>query len=259
MQGLYGIIQGAASVVAIIFSIIWSKNYNVSKWKAIPICITSQFLGFIIVFLLTWIENGFTKFGAQNAIRFYPFLLLIGFLEAKVFKEDFLKVIEFQAVTMPLTYGLGHFACLIPNCCSGFHYQPGTIGFTIANALTGTDQLPLQIFESVSALLIFVITVIIAIKTKFKIKGYLFALYHVLFGFTRFLWEFLRDNQKIIQFGPINGATSSFESNGVAMWGISNLAIWSLAILIIGIGLFIVLKIYHNKQEQKQKETTTVS
>lgn len=251
MQGAYGFIQGLALVVAIIFTVFWAKNYKISKWKAFPICVTSQFLGFLFVFLLTWIENGFTKFGAQNAVRFYPFLLLIGILEAKVFREKILTIIEFQAVTIPLTYGLGHLACLVPKCCGGFHYLEGSAGFVVANALTGTDQLPLQLFESISALLIFVIIVIMAIKSKFKVKGYLFALYHVLFGATRFLWEFLRDNDKIIKFGPINGATSSFESNGIAMWGISNLAIWSLAILAVGIGLFIGLKIYHNKQEKK--------
>lgn len=247
MIGLYELLQGVALMVSVGFTVFWAKNYNVSRFKALPIAITSQFLGFVLVFLLTWIENGFTGFGAQNAVRAYMFNILFGLLEAKVFRVDLLTVLDSQAATIPLCYGIGHFACLIPNCCAGFHYQEGSIWYSIAHSLTGTDQLPMQIFESATALIIFVIIIVIAIKTRFKVTGYLFALYHVLYGGTRFLWEFLRDNEKIIKFAPMNDAISSVENNTVAYWGISNLALWALGIFGVGIILFICLKKYHSK------------
>ena len=250
MRNLYEIIQGASLVISVGFTVFWAKNYKVSRLKAFPIAITSQFLGFALVFLLTWIENGFTGFGAQNAVRAYMFNILFGFLEAWIFRVDLLTVLDFQAATIPLCYGIGHFACLIPNCCAGFHYQKGSAGYAIAHALTGTDQLPIQIFESVTALLIFATIVVIAIKTRFKVTGYLFALYHVLYGGTRFLWEFLRDNEKIIKFAPMNGAVSSYENNSIAVWGISSLALWALGIFLVGVIMFVCFSIYHRKRKQ---------
>lgn len=256
MEKLYESLQGVALVAATLFTTFWAKNYKVSRLKAFPIAVISQFLGFVLVFLLTWIENGFTGFGAQNAVRAYVFNILFGILEAKLFKIDFLTVLDFQAATIPLCYGIGHFACLAENCCAGFYYQEGTAGYAIAQALTGTSQLPNQIFESVSSLLIFAIIVIIAIKTKFKVTGYLFALYHVLFGGTRFLWEFLRDNEKIIVFGPMTGAKTL--GGKEAVWGISSLAIWALAILAVGIIMFVVFKKYHNRNNESENNNTNV-
>lgn len=253
MEKLYESLQGVALVVSIAFTVFWAKNYKVSRLKAFPIAVISQFLGFALVFILTWIENGFTGFGAQNAVRAYVFNIVFGIIEAKLFKIDLLTVLDFQAATIPLCYGIGHFACLAENCCAGFYYQEGTAGYAIAQALTGTAQLPNQIFESVSSLLIFAIIVFIAIKTKFKVTGYLFALYHVLFGATRFLWEFLRDNEKIIVFGPMEGAKTLYGFD--AVWGISSLAIWALAILAVGIVMFIVLKKYHNRSNSSNEDS----
>lgn len=246
MKNVYESMQIVAVFVAIIFTVCWAKNYGVGKLKALAITVISEFVGFMIVFLLTWIENGFKNFGAQNAVRCYPFLILFGFFEAWIFHMDVLRVCDFQAVLMPLTYGLGHFACLADHCCAGFYYLPDTFEYKIARALTGTYQLPMQVFESVSALIIFVIVVIYCVKTRFKVTGYAFALYHVLFGGTRFLWEFLRDNDKIITIAPMTGAVTV--EGKTAVWGISNLAIWSLAILLVGVCMFIWLNKYNKRQ-----------
>ena len=248
MNNLYAFLQSFSVVGSIAFTIFWAKKYKASMFKVIPIAVISNLLTYALIFLLAWIENGFTNFGAQNAVRAYVFTILICWLESKLFKMDLLTVMDFQAITVPLSYGIGHFACLGPNCCAGFYYQEGTVGYKIAQALTGTAQLPNQIFESVTALTIFTIIVVIAIKTKFKATGYMFALFYVLFGGTRFLWEFLRDNEKVIVFGPMNGATTI---NGYeAVWGISSLALWALAIFAVGVIMFAALIIHHSNKEQ---------
>ena len=235
---------------ALAVSMFLAKYYGIGRTKAFLINVISQIVCFAGVFILTWMENGFQRFGEQNAVRVYPFLVLIALLDCKLFKVDFLRCMDYQSITMPLIYGVGHFACLARMCCFGFHYQEGSAGYAVAHALTGTDQLPMQIFESVSSLLVFAIVIIVAVKTRFKVTGYLLAICQILFGGMRFFWEFLRDNNKLIVFGPMNGAVN--EAGEQAVWGISNLAFWALAIFAAGVILFVCLKIYHSKESKTQ-------
>ena len=76
-------------------------------------------------------------------------------------------------------------------------------------------------------------------------RGYLFAFFQIGFGFTRFFWEFLRDNDKLIVFGPMKDAVDA--TGRQAMWGISNLAIWAVATFLAGVLLAVGLAIYHKK------------
>ena len=238
-----------AVILSTVFGIFWAKHYGIGKLKAFLLLAFSQVVAYPAVFLLTWIENGFKGFGAQNAVRFYVFSALVGLIECKIFKIDFRKCIDFQAVIPPLCYGLGHFACLAKMCCFGYHYIEGSLPYKIAHALTGTDQLPMQVLESVSALVVFVIVAIVAVKTRYKVTGKLLVLYQILFGLSRFFWEFLRDNKKMIIFAPMKNATG-VEAHG-AVWGISNLALWALAIALAGVILWIILKATEKGTEEK--------
>lgn len=242
---LYEVGQILGMILSIAFTTFWATRYGIGKLKGFLISVVSEVLGYVAIFVLTWVESGFKVFGAQNAVRAYPFLVLFVLLESKLFRVDFYKCLEFQAVAVPLSYGLGHFACLARMCCFGFHYQEGTAGYTVAHALTGTDQLPMQIFEAVSSLLLFALIVIIAVKTRYKTTGILFVLFQVLFGGGRFLWEFLRDNDKLIVLGPMKGAMNSLREP--AVWGISNLAFWALAIFCAGVILWIGLRLHRGK------------
>ena len=247
-MSMYNIIQKSGLVIAALFTVFWAKNFSVGKLKALAITVATQFMVIMSSVILTWIENDFQNFGAKNAVRGLPLLLLFGLLEAWVFRMDLLKTCDFQAMMIPMAYGLARFGCLAASCCRGFYYLPGTTEYEIAHALTGSYQLPIVVLEAVSSVMISVIIIIYSIKTRFKVTGYAFALYHVLYGSVRFLGEFLRDNEKIITFGPMYGA---FTSEGkVAVWGISSLAIWSLAIFAVGVVMFICLRIYHKKHAE---------
>jgi len=137
-----------------------------------------------------------------------------------------------------LGYGVGHYACIFAGCCHGFQYHEGTFMYKIAFALTGTNMLPLQFLESTSAMLIFVILLVVAAKMKYKTNGRLFCLWYWLYGLTRFAWEFLRDNKKVIVFAPLKQADGDF--------GISSLAIWSLLMVAAGVAVYWNIK----KEEQ---------
>ena len=246
--------QVLAMIISAVFIVFWAGHYGIGKGKALLITVFSQVVCFALVFVLTWVENGFKGFGAQNAIRAYPFMALLAPLEAKLFGVDFKRCFEFQTISSPLNYGLGHFACLARMCCFGFHYQEGTFGYTVAHALTGTDQLPMQIFESVSALIIFGIFVIYGYKTKFKVTGVSYAIMQMIFGCSRFFWEFLRDNDKLIVLAPMKGTVNDIHQEGV--WGISNLALWAAALFVAGIILLVFLKVYNRKEAARLHATS---
>jgi len=247
MKNVYEITQIIALLIATLFTAFWAKNYGIGKLKAIAIIAISQFVSFMLVFFLTWVENGFKNFGAQNIVRGFPFLILVFWIESKLFDMDFLKLCDFQIVHTPLAYCLARYGCIVENCCSGFYYyKPDSIEYKIAHTLTGSYQMPVQAFEAITSLIIFVIIVVYCVKTRFKATGYAFVLFHILYGGTRFLWEFLRDNNKIIKFARMDGALTV--EREAAYWGISNLAIWSLAIFVVGVVMFICLRRYHKRQ-----------
>ena len=247
---MYGIIQALSMVAAVVFGIFYGKKYGIGKGKSFLITLFNVVFGFMAVFILTWLET--RKFGAQNAVRGYCFSALFVLAESKIFRVDFRKCLDFQSFFPSLSYGLGHFACLFPKCCYGFQYNEGSTMYNIAHALTGTNQLPMQLFEAFSALAVFAIVLIVSAKGKFKGTGRMMVLYQILFGAERFFWEFFRDNKKVIIFAPLKDAVSI--SSREAYFGISNLALWAAAIVIAGIILLIVLNAQDKKKAAKEIE-----
>ena len=249
---MYGLIQFLAVVAAVVFGTFYGKYYGYGKFKAFLMCLTNEVLGYSLVFVLTWINNGFKHFGSQNAITMYTSTALICILICKIFKTEFGRCLDFLCLGPQLTYGIGHFACLIPKCCFGFQYTEGSAMYNVANALTGTNQLPNQLWESVSALLVFAIVLIVAIKGKFKSTGKLMALQQILFGVSRFGWEFLRDNKKVITLAPMKDAVSvEFHT---AVWGISDLALWAAGVFVAGVVLLIVLNAMDKKKSKEPEK-----
>ena len=243
---MYNTIQALSVVISLLFGTFYGQKYGFGKFKSFLITLFTQVAGFAGIFVLTWIESGFKKFGSQNAVRVYVLCTFFVWLEHKIFKVDFRKCLDFQGITPALGYGIAHLACLFPRCCFGFQYVEGSTMYKIANALTGTNQLPMQLWESLYALLLFAVLLIVAYKGKFNGSGKLIAWFQIFFGAGRFGWEFLRDNKKLIILAPMKDAVS-VEAHG-AVWGISNLALWAAATFIVGIITLIILNSFDKKK-----------
>lgn len=250
---MYEAIQVLSIIVAVLFGMFYAKNYGIGKVKGLLIGLFTQVIGFALIFILTWVESGFKNFGSQNAVRVYAFSAFIVMLESKIFKVDFRKCLDFQGIVPPLAYGVAHLACLFPKCCFGFSYTEGSAMYDIAMKLTGTDKLPMQLNESLSALIIFAVLLAVAFRSKFSNGGRILAYYQIAFGAERFMWEFLRDNKKVIRIAPMQNALSA-EPYG-AWWGISNLAIWSFAIFVAGVVLLICL----NRADKKDQKISKIN
>lgn len=232
-------------LIYIVVLTLYGKKYGFSKIKSFLLGIIAVAVDYSAILILTWIENGFRSFGAQNAVRVFVFNPLFIYIISKLMKVDYRKYCDYNAFPAMVWYGLGHFACLTTNCCCGFAYHEGTTMYQIANFLTGTNMLPQQIFESIGALTIAAVLYGIGIKYKFQTKGYMYYIMLILYGSQRFIAEFFRDNNKLIIFGEMTSADGYI--------GISNLALWALAMLVEGV-ILLVLTVRWDKKHSKENQ-----
>ncbi|MBE6812203.1 MAG: prolipoprotein diacylglyceryl transferase [Ruminococcaceae bacterium] len=243
---MYALIQGIAMLIYVIVLTLYGKAYGFSRPKSFILGFLAVSIDYVVILLMTWVENGFQGFGAQNAVRVFVFNPLLIYIVAKIMKVDFRKYLDYNAFPGMLWYGLGHFACLTTGCCQSFTYKEGSFMYDIAHALTGTGMLPQQILESVGALLIAGILLAVGIKYKFKTNGYMYLIMLMLYGTQRFFFEFFRDNEKLIVIKDMVSANGQI--------GISNLAFWAAAMAIEGAILLAVMVIYDKKHKKAEIE-----
>jgi len=244
---MYDLVQAIAIVVYLVFITFYGKNFKVSKLKSFLLGVAGMIVYLVLVKFLAWAESGFKSFGSENGIRVYVLLPIFMYVLAKIAKVDPLKLFDMEAAACVLMYGVSHLACIFAGCCHGFEYYEGTAMYKIANALTGTNMLPVQLGESICALLVFALVFIIGHIKKYETNGTLLCTWYIVFGAQRFLWEFLRDNNKVIKFVKMQQADGYI--------GISNLAIWSALMFLTGIILLIV---FRNIQKKKAAEKEVV-
>ncbi len=246
---MYALIQGISMVIYVIILTLYGKRYGFSRPKSLLLGSLAVSIGYVLILLMTWIENGFKNFGAQNAIRSYFFVPLLVYLVAKALKVDFRKFGDMLAYPGMVWYGIGHIACIAEGCCHGFEYKQGTVMYDIAYALTKTNMLPQQIFETIGAFIIAAILYGVGYKYKFQTKGYMYYIMLMLYGSQRFIFEFFRDNEKLIVFKDMASADGQI--------GISNLALWAFAMFIEG-AILLTVFVYRDKKKEKESELVAV-
>ena len=99
---------------------------------------------------------------------------------------------DFIAPCVCLAHGISHLGCVFIGCCEGYPCRLGIYNHRYLDPL-----FPVQICEAVTALAIVAFLVWLNIKKKYPNDGKSFPIMLMLFGSTRFLWEFARNNEKI--------------------------------------------------------------
>lgn len=253
---LYSTIQVLSIIAWVVFNFVYGRRYGYSKSKSFFLAVMYVAFTWFFIFFLTWVCNGFKSFGQQNAVRAFSTLPLVAWIESKIFKIDFRDYLDCCAIGPALTYFVGHIACIFEGCCHGFEYEEGTAAYNIAMKLTGTNMLPQQAFEAFAALLVCLAVYFIAVKHNHHWGGRLLPITLIIYGVQRFFWEFLRDNDKLIIFKEMTGAVRHYpEGSPVAYWGISELALWSVEMIIEGI-IFII--VFNHIDKKKAAEITPV-
>ena len=121
-----------------------------------------------------------------------------------------------------------HIGCIFPGCCHGY---PSPWGLFSNNA--GTVCFPIQLIEAASSVLIGLL--LAAFFMRGKQEGLLYGWYLLLFGSTRFIWEFFRNNEKI--------------------WnGVSELAMHALVAAILGLAILVTVCLRRRGNKKYEKK-----
>lgn len=178
---------GAITVLAVGYFTGKKRGFNFAKSILYIVC--AIILGYLLLWVTSWVFGG-GKVNGLNFVRIVTFLPVPIWLLTQLFKDDFASVTDFIAPLVAIFHGVTHIGCIFPGCCHGYPAEWG-----IYSNEAGAVCFPNQLMEAFSSILIGILLLNMLIKGYQQ--GKIYAWYLVLFGSTRFCWEFLRDNEKI--------------------------------------------------------------
>lgn len=180
-------------VTIFVFNGFYGKKYKIPPWKSIALTIITYLIAYIWVYILAWIENSFTNWGANNIVRAFVWFPLIALLPVHFLKLDRKKAIDMVAPSAALVQAVSHIGCIFSGCCRGYPMNPG-----IYNPVVDTTLFPIQLVECAVALIVALCCIFYAWRNDFDGSGKVYPIFLILFGITRFGLEFLRENDKIV-------------------------------------------------------------
>jgi phosphatidylglycerol:prolipoprotein diacylglycerol transferase len=185
-------------------------KYGVKRFNGLALATCTYLTAYALMLVLFWIITG--NFGGQNVIRVFLFVPLILLLYANTFDVDLKVSLDFAAPVLCIAQAFGKIGCTVSGCCESFIEVP----WGVYNAYTETRLFPVQICEGITALIIAISVIIMAFRQDFRCRGTTMAWMWVMFGSTRVIWEFFRANEKLFL-------------------GLSELALWSIALTVAGV------------------------
>lgn len=201
-----------------LFNVWYGKKRNISPKRAIITTLIVYPVTYIWIYLQCWAETGFTRFGGNNIVRGFVYIPLFAWPVAKLFKYSWRQVCDFIAPCVPLCHAVSHVGCIFVGCCEGYACSWG-----FYNPRYDGPAFPVQLFEAATAFAIFWWLVRRSKQKNFAVDGLSYPIMLMLFGSTRFLWEFARANNKLV-------------------WGISTLAFHALFMAAVGLALYLYLR-----------------
>lgn len=202
-------------VVVAAFCLVYRRHYGYGWFRSLVIPLMFLLSLNIFILLMGWALTGFTFFGQKNIVVGYPFVPLMAVGFARLLKDDWRRMLDFMTPGLPLTQVVAKISCCFVGCCFGYPMERG-----IWNPIFEQTLFPVQILEGLVALGVCVACAAVAKKQDYRVTGRTYPVFLILFGGTRFFLEFLRLNPK-------------------RFWGISNLALWALLMVVVGTIWFI--------------------
>lgn len=192
-QTVYVAFLVASFIGMAVFTVFHGTHYGIPKHKSAILTAVLWPVGYFLLYVLYWVESGFSRWGEHNNIvRGFIYFPLIVLALSAVLRIDKRKAVDMTAPGMALVQGIAHIGCCFAGCCNGY---PADFG--LWNPDVGCYMFPNQPLESLAAFLTFAVCVIYAKKHHYDGNGKVYPLFLILFGVTRFFLEFLRDNEKI--------------------------------------------------------------
>ena len=215
---LYDIFFAFSFVVVIVYTLINCKNYKLTKKKALLFTVCVYALSLFWMFFLYWVESGFRNWGGNNIVRVFIWIPVAAYPFCKLMDIDWRQACDFLAPCPVLIQGVSHYGCIFQGCCNGYPFKHG-----IWNPDLQYNCFPIQPVEACVAVIIAVYVLYRQKKIQYQSDGLTYPIMMMLFGYSRFFLEFLRDNDKLFL-------------------GISGLAIHALAMGIVGTAVYGAVK-----------------
>lgn len=213
----------ALGFVSVLCGLIWfGRKLKLPLWKIVVTVLIVYPIVVLWMFVMFWMESGFGTWGGNNIVRIFVYVPLVGLPVASMLKIDVKKMLSLLSFGPLLVHGISHFGCIFFGCCSGYPCSWG-----VYNPFYEDYRFPIQPIEALAAVAIVVYLFLRAKKRKYVPDGYEYPLMLVLFGSSRFLFEFLRNSEKLF-------------------WGISNLAIHALFMFVVGV-IWICIRMHKYK------------
>lgn len=226
-QTIYDFFFAGGFVGLTIYNLSVAKHYKISYIKAILFTVMVYTASLAWMFVLYWVFTG--SWGGNNIVRIFIWVPVFAYPAAKLLKIDWLTGCDFISPCLCINHGIAHLGCAFAGCCRGFEWEHG-----VFNPALKIKLFPIQPIEALTAILI---AVFIAIREKrkgYRTDGLSFPIMLMLFGYTRFLFEFARDNDKLF-------------------WGISELALHALLAGIVGTVSYFIVKRRNENRDEGQK------
>ena len=225
----YGLMIGLGVVAAL--SIIWKRTERRGRAQdeATILALLVIVLGFIgakLLYILTNLPEFFADplsiLGSEGFVVYGGILLGIATLviRCRIKRDDPLFWSDLMLPAVSLAQAFGRVGCFLAGCCYGKETTSalGVIFPEGCAAPAGVRLWPVQLFSAFGDLLIFAL--LLLAERKYPKRGFVTALYLVLYGVGRFLIEFFRNDPR----GAVGiFSTSQFISLFVTAAGIAAL------------------------------------
>lgn len=210
----YWILTGA-TLLAI--SLFLGHKYGIKTIKVISTVVIVFGAQSAITSLLFQIPLHIRGGGVSSVVRAFVYMPLVALLCAKVFKVKWGTLCDILAPSICAAQGVGSSACIFTGCCHGYPFAYG-----IYNPAYEMRLFPVQLCETGTSLLIAFYLIVLTKEKNYVPDGKSFPLMLILFGIARFMWEFFRNNTKVL-------------------WGCSDVALHALFMAIVGTVVYVYL------------------
>ena len=193
----------AAMLIPLCLQSIW---YRFPIWKTLILTVVLTLVGTAGTKLMCFVESGsFESISFYGAVFFTP--IAFHFL-CKYTKQPKDIVLDLCAPAECMMLVVMKVQCLTHGCCAGRVLS--------ADALGVVTRFPSQIAEMSNAAVLCV--VLLVLSTQKKLRGTIFSWYMILYGCTRFVLNYFRENQSHFLCGLPGGAFWSVCSVAVGIY-----------------------------------------
>lgn len=239
----YGTIIFIGLIIGIIFIVINSKIYNISKTDVVLSSILASvgmIVGAKLLFMITVIPDIVKEFywvkthiPGTISYLFGGYVFYGGFIGAllctkfycKRMDINFLKYTNILVPAIPFMHSIGRIGCFFGGCCYGIEYH-GFCSIQYPNnglitTLSAVPRFPVQLLEALINMILFFILMIYG--RKVRKNGIILGIYLISYSIIRFSLEFLRGD---VERGIVLGVSTS-------QW---------ISLLLLPLGLWLILR-----------------